>query len=308
MKKFYYLFFVLTFFLAENSLYSQTIWNGEDFTFTKNPGSDWTLEENQDRLTDNVWITRQNAGPIYNYKWWQDNFSTDATKGDLIFDFWNEDWTNTLAQTFTATGGTKRVKWTLLDDTGSSSDWSGYNYGTLGSPENYYSFNNIIQIIEILEDEDSSAGFNTIEVVDDFTVSYNGSNYDSPDVGLYIEGKKFGLWLVEDDIYLTLTFNSWGTGETGTAGSFSYTRSTSPLSVEDVKSQSSLNIYPNPATDYIQISGIPSEKEYKVYSLSGKVVAQGNISDMGQVNIKALPKGTYLMSIEGENVHKFIKQ
>ena len=43
------------------------IWSGPSLTFTKNNGADPTLEANQDRITDNVWITRGNSGgQIYN--------------------------------------------------------------------------------------------------------------------------------------------------------------------------------------------------------------------------------------------------
>ena len=47
---------------------SQTvIWSGAALTFEKTIGSDPSLAENQDRITDNVWITRANgAGQIYN--------------------------------------------------------------------------------------------------------------------------------------------------------------------------------------------------------------------------------------------------
>ena len=53
-----------------------TIWTGTNMTFTKGDQSDPTLESNQDRITDNVWITRPNKkeegkngyGQIYNIK------------------------------------------------------------------------------------------------------------------------------------------------------------------------------------------------------------------------------------------------
>ena len=134
---------------------AQTIWTGADLTFTKTSNSDWTLEANQDRLTSSVWITRQNSKPIYNFKWWQDNFSQDPSIDDIEANFLN---TSTTLP-FTPTGGTKGIKWALLDDTGSSVDWSGYNYGTLGNPANFFSFNNIIKIIRILEEE--TVDFNT---------------------------------------------------------------------------------------------------------------------------------------------------
>ena len=51
----------------ESSQY--TIWDGSDITFTKADATDPTIEENQDRLTDNVWITRgTSGGQIYNIK------------------------------------------------------------------------------------------------------------------------------------------------------------------------------------------------------------------------------------------------
>lgn len=42
------------------------VWVGLDYTFTKAPGANWTLPENQDRITDLVWITRGNLKGIYN--------------------------------------------------------------------------------------------------------------------------------------------------------------------------------------------------------------------------------------------------
>ncbi|MFL3027758.1 MAG: hypothetical protein ACJZ1O_05665 [Candidatus Neomarinimicrobiota bacterium] len=38
----------------------------ETTTFTKADSADWTLEDNQDRITDNVWITRKHNQSIFN--------------------------------------------------------------------------------------------------------------------------------------------------------------------------------------------------------------------------------------------------
>jgi len=44
-----------------------TIWNGTTITFTKADGANPEEEANQDRITDNIWITRGNdGGQIYN--------------------------------------------------------------------------------------------------------------------------------------------------------------------------------------------------------------------------------------------------
>jgi hypothetical protein len=39
-----------------------TVWSGERITFTKADGADPTAPENQDGITENVWITRGNDG------------------------------------------------------------------------------------------------------------------------------------------------------------------------------------------------------------------------------------------------------
>lgn len=46
-----------------------TVWSGERITFTKADGGEPTAAENQDRLTDAVWITRGNSGgQIFNIR------------------------------------------------------------------------------------------------------------------------------------------------------------------------------------------------------------------------------------------------
>lgn len=51
-----------------NSQSSYTLWSGPITTFSKPNGGDPTNETNQDRITDNVWITRGDDGQIYNIK------------------------------------------------------------------------------------------------------------------------------------------------------------------------------------------------------------------------------------------------
>ena len=45
-----------------------TIWTGPATTFTKEDSADWTDEANQDRITDNVWLTRKNSQALFNIK------------------------------------------------------------------------------------------------------------------------------------------------------------------------------------------------------------------------------------------------
>jgi len=52
--------------ILAGSVSAQTVWTGPEITFTKPDGANWKLPENQDRITDNVWITRKNTAGIYN--------------------------------------------------------------------------------------------------------------------------------------------------------------------------------------------------------------------------------------------------
>ena len=40
--------------------------SADTVVFTKPDSADWTLEENQDRITDNVWITRKDIQSLFN--------------------------------------------------------------------------------------------------------------------------------------------------------------------------------------------------------------------------------------------------
>ncbi len=42
------------------------VWNGPSITFTKPDFADWTLAANQDRLTNDVWLTRRGTRSLFN--------------------------------------------------------------------------------------------------------------------------------------------------------------------------------------------------------------------------------------------------
>lgn len=58
--------FVSLFGLFSLIVNSQTIWDGDPITVTKANNADWTLEENQDRITPTIWLTRKNAQGQFN--------------------------------------------------------------------------------------------------------------------------------------------------------------------------------------------------------------------------------------------------
>lgn len=289
---------ILALMIFSIGLNAQTIWVGTDINFSKGSNTDWSVEANQDRLTNTIWLTRQNRRPLYNYKWWQDTFNTDATQDDLFFDFWNVD-SGTPSQTFTPTGGTKGLKWCILDDTGSTTDWSGFSfYGTLGSPTNFTSFKNVTSLIKLLEEG------NTVSSIDDnFTINGNPQAVDMN----FLIGKNLGVWLEDDDIYLSLSFTNWGTGTSGGAVAYSRSSDSSVLSVDEVTSNSELKVFPNPTNDVITISGITNSQNYAVFNSVGSKIKEGHIYNDHAINLSPIKNGFYIIQLENGQSFKIIK-
>lgn len=127
-----------------------TVWTGPKLTFTKGNEADPNNASNQDRLTDNVWITRgNNGGPIYN--------AVTESSSDT---------------------GPAGTEWAL----GNIEDVETLNFSNL----------------------QSAAG------------GGRGAFKSLP-------GKTFVLHLIQDDIYLEVSFLSWSQGK---LGGFSYERAT----------------------------------------------------------------------------------
>jgi len=77
--------------------FSQTIWDGDDLIFSKPNDSDFNQEDNQDRISDDVWLTRGDGRGLFNIKdesYYNDGVSPSHTlwaigvtsENDLVFD------------------------------------------------------------------------------------------------------------------------------------------------------------------------------------------------------------------------------
>jgi hypothetical protein len=224
------------------SLSAQTVWNGPEITFTKENNADWTLEENQDRLTDNVWLTRQNNRGLFNIVVEASDADGDACAGPEPTD----------------------TEWAY----GSTSDFSGLTFQPLG-----------ILI---------------------------GCDFEN-----LIDGENLVVHLISDDIYFDLTFTSWamGGGGYGGGGGFAYTRTTDEsLSIIDTEAEVTIDAFPNPATDFIQISGLTEVQTYRIYNLDGKEVTNGLMTDNDLIDIQSLARGMYFLQVDNASTLKFIKE
>jgi hypothetical protein len=87
------------------SVAATEVWSGRTLFFEKPPGADWTQPENQDRITDNVWITRAALKGIFNIAQEEEYFNgtspvdTEWATGDAVdyeslefqaWEFWHD--------------------------------------------------------------------------------------------------------------------------------------------------------------------------------------------------------------------------
>ncbi len=73
---------------------------------------------------------------------------------------------------------------------------------------------------------------------------------------------------------------------------------------------SSVQVYPNPATDVLNVSKVSNNATYSIYNVAGQIVAKGKIAD-NKVQVAKLQAGVYIISVEDNgNVEKvkFIKK
>ena len=69
----------------------------------------------------------------------------------------------------------------------------------------------------------------------------------------------------------------------------------------------SVNLFPNPSSDYISISGLKNEANFKIYDLMGKEIKTGLISKNKMVSIKNFSNGLYYLVLDNGKTLKFIK-
>jgi hypothetical protein len=79
------------------------------------------------------------------------------------------------------------------------------------------------------------------------------------------------------------------------------------LNVNESTYEAGIDIYPNPASDFIKLKQLKSLKEYRIYNILGAEVLKGTISPNEVINISELKNGLYFLKVEKYNSLKFIK-
>lgn len=101
----------------------------------------------------------------------------------------------------------------------------------------------------------------------------------------------------------------------GTLTNFELTGSTSnwlsdtTLSLDAINPfANSIQLFPNPSSNFIQLSTLTKTENYKIYNVLGAVIKHGSIDDKIKINIQALTNGLYFLKLESGKAFKFFKE
>lgn len=150
-----------------------------------------------------------------------------------------------------------------------------------------------------------------IQPYSDFLYIHNGNSVDAP---LFEEGtisvpnvSNLSFTSTASDGTITVVFVS---DAGGTFAGWNATVSCDSLGVEDFADTEGVSIYPNPASDFVNINSTNGKIEsVRVTDASGRVVLTNNMDKVsGEINIQHLPSGVYVfnISVNGKVISKKI--
>ncbi|WP_067147806.1 T9SS type A sorting domain-containing protein [Pseudotamlana agarivorans] len=80
------------------------------------------------------------------------------------------------------------------------------------------------------------------------------------------------------------------------------------LTVDDVYASNDLKLFPSPSSDFVEVSGLKTTENYKIFDVLGAVVGSGTISANQKITITNLVSGIYVLKLETGNAIKFVKK
>ena len=115
------------------------------------------------------------------------------------------------------------------------------------------------------------------------------------------------LHLITDDIYIDTKITAWTSG--GAGGGFTYERSTDQsLSTNELELGTTFNLFPNPSSEFIKVSGLAENQKYTIYNILGAEIKNGLISNNEQIDISNFTKGMYFLKFKDGITLKFLKE
>ncbi|PWK19763.1 T9SS type A sorting domain-containing protein [Xanthomarina spongicola] len=103
-------------------------------------------------------------------------------------------------------------------------------------------------------------------------------------------GQPSFLLLIEDDLFIAGGFDG--------GNIFKVENLSTLLSVENNLPFIIKKIYPNPTSDYLQISGLKENIQYEIYNTNGAKVSTGILEPNSQIDISSLSSGMYNLKLK----------
>jgi len=117
------------------------------------------------------------------------------------------------------------------------------------------------------------------------------------------DGSPDGIWLIEGpNLVVNVSEDGVITGDT------TYT---TLVTFVDEQAGTTMQIYPNPVSEQLNINGITANAEFRILDLSGKILHSGKLTNRQSIAVSALPKGLYIIelrSTSGVHHQQFLKQ
>lgn len=88
--------------------------------------------------------------------------------------------------------------------------------------------------------------------------------------------------------------------------SFGVTIADGSLGTSDIAIQNA-KVYPNPTSDYIQISNATQFENYTIYNTLGKIVSNGNMNVNERIDVRSYSNGLYFLKFDNGSTFRFIK-
>lgn len=81
------------------------------------------------------------------------------------------------------------------------------------------------------------------------------------------------------------------------------------LATQEVKiKHNELSVYPNPAIEFIQVSGVGKHQKYTVYNSIGNHITEGNISEKEKIDTHHFVSGVYFLKLGNGKSVQFIRK
>ncbi|WP_417238456.1 T9SS type A sorting domain-containing protein [Bizionia sp.] len=125
----------------------------------------------------------------------------------------------------------------------------------------------------------------------------NGNNTN---LDISIEGTSLECISVDDVDYAT---NNWP----DVVDDVVYSTDCSTLTLNEIQTES-LKLYPNPSSEFLQISGLQQNVNYSILDFQGKQMQSGTLIPQENIPINSLQSGLYFLRIDSGTNFKFIKK